>query len=67
VIFTQKTESQLVANGFASTARTREQKLFYRYSVNDCGGMGIAPRRITTTSLETGHIDCVFNSEAQSI
>jgi hypothetical protein len=29
--------------------------------------MGIAPRRITTTGFETGHIDCVFNSKAQSI
>src|SRR6266550_1423544 len=29
--------------------------------------MGIAPRRITTTGFETGHIDCVLNSKAQSI
>jgi hypothetical protein len=29
--------------------------------------MGIAPRRITATGFETGHIDCVFNSKAQSI
>jgi hypothetical protein len=29
--------------------------------------MGIAPRRITTTGFETGHIDGVFNSKAQFI
>jgi hypothetical protein len=29
--------------------------------------MGIAPRRITATGFETGHIDCVFNRKAQSI
>jgi hypothetical protein len=67
VILTQKTESQLVANGFANTAGTREQKLLHTNSVDFCGGMGIAPRRITTTGFETGNIDCVFNSKAQSI
>jgi hypothetical protein len=29
--------------------------------------MGIAPRRITTTGFEIGHVDGVFNSKAQSI
>ena len=29
--------------------------------------MGIAPRRITTTGFETGYIDGVFNTKAQSI
>jgi hypothetical protein len=29
--------------------------------------MGIMPRRITTTGFETGYIDGVFNSKAQSI
>jgi hypothetical protein len=29
--------------------------------------MGIAPCRITATGLETGHINCVFNSTAKSI
>jgi hypothetical protein len=29
--------------------------------------MRIAPRRITTTGFETGHIDCVLNSKMQSI
>jgi hypothetical protein len=29
--------------------------------------MGITPCRITATGFETGHIDCVFNSKAQSI
>src|SRR5262245_7066120 len=67
VILTQKTESQLVANGFANTAGPREQKLLYTNSVDYCGGMGIAPRRIPTTGFETGNIDCVFNSKAQSI
>ena len=32
-----------------------------------CGGMRIAPRRITTPGFETGYIDGVFNSKAQSI
>src|SRR5262249_58223620 len=41
--------------------------LFYTYSVNDCGRMGIAPRWITATSFETSYIDCVLNSKAQSI
>ena len=35
--------------------------------MDDSGGMGIAPRRITATGFETGYIDCVFNSKAQSI
>jgi hypothetical protein len=67
VILTQKTESQLVANGFANTASTRVQKLLHTDSVDYCGGMGIAPRRIATTGFEAGHIDRVFNSKAQSI
>jgi hypothetical protein len=32
-----------------------------------CGGMRIAPRRITATGFETGYIDGVFNTKAQSI
>jgi hypothetical protein len=67
VILTQKAESQLVANGFANAAGTRAQELLYAYSVDYCGRMGIAPGRITTTGFETGHIDYVFNSKAQSI
>jgi hypothetical protein len=43
------------------------QELLYTHSVNYRGGMGIAPCRIAATTFETGHIDCVFNSEAQSI
>jgi hypothetical protein len=34
--------------------------------VNYRGGMGIAPSRITATGFETGYINCVFNSKAQS-
>jgi hypothetical protein len=67
VILTQKAESQLVANGFPNTSGTREQKLLYTHSVDYRSGMGIAPGRITTTGLDTGHIDCVFNGKAQSI
>jgi hypothetical protein len=67
VILTQKTESQLVAYGFANTAGAREQKLFDGYSVNHSSRMGIAPRRITTTGFETGYINCVLNSKAQPI
>jgi hypothetical protein len=29
--------------------------------------MRITPRRITATGFEIGHIDCVFDSKAQSI
>src|SRR4029077_4752237 len=67
VILTQKTESQLVANGFANTASTREQNLLYTNSVDHCWGMGVAPRWITTTSFETGNINCVLSAKAQSI
>jgi hypothetical protein len=67
VVLTQKTESQFVANVFANTAGTREQKLLYTNSVDYRSGMRIAPRRITTTGFETGYVDCVFNSKAQSI
>jgi hypothetical protein len=67
VILTQKTESQFVRNGFPNAAGTRVQELLYAHSMDDCGGSGIAPRRITATGFETGHIDCVFNSKAQSI
>ena len=67
VILTEKAESQLVRNSFANAAGTGVQKLLYTHSVDYCGGMGIAPRRITATGFETGHIDCVFNSKAQSI
>jgi hypothetical protein len=67
VILTQKAEGQLVRNGFADAPGPRAQKLLYTYSVSYRGGMGIAPRRITATGLETGYIDCVFNSKAQSI
>jgi hypothetical protein len=67
VILTQKTESQLVRNGFANAAGARAQKLLYTHSVDYCSGMGIAPVRITATGFETGHIDYVFNSKAQSI
>jgi hypothetical protein len=67
VILTQETESQLVADGFANTASTREQNLLYTNSVDHCGGMGITPRWITATSFETGNIDCVFSSKAQSV
>jgi hypothetical protein len=67
VILTQQTESQLVRNGLANTAGTRAQKLLHADSVDNCGGMGIAPRRVTATGFETSHIDCVLNSKAQSI
>ena len=67
MILTQKAESQLVRNGFPGAAGTRAQELLYTHSVDYCGGMGIAPRRITATGFETSHIDCVFNSKAQSI
>jgi hypothetical protein len=67
VILTQKTKSQLIANGFANAAGTREQKLLHTNSVDYCGGMEITPRRITTTGFETGDIDRVFDSKAQSI
>jgi hypothetical protein len=67
VILTQQTESQLVRNCFANAAGTHVQKLLYRHSVDDRGGMGITPRRITATGFETGNVDCVFNSKAQSI
>jgi hypothetical protein len=67
VILTQKAESQLVRNSFANTTGTRVQKLLYTNSVDHRGGMGIAPRRVTATGFETGDIDCVFNSKAQSI
>jgi hypothetical protein len=67
VILTQEAESQLVGNGLPNAASTRVQKLLYTDSVDYCGGMGITPRRITTTGFETGHIDRVFNSKAQSI
>ncbi len=67
VILAQKTESQLVRNGLPNATGTREQKLLYTHSVDYSGGMGIAPRRITTTGFETGYIDCVFNSKAQPI
>src|SRR5262249_29464585 len=67
VILTQKAEGQLVRNGFADAAGPRGQKLLYTHSVDYCGGVGIAPCRITATGFETGHIDCVFNSKAQSI
>ena len=67
MILTQKAESQLVRNGFPNATGTREQKLLYTHSVDYRGGMGIAPRRITATGFETGYIDCVFNSKAQSI
>ena len=67
VILTKKTESQLVANGFADTAGTREQKLLYTHRVDDCGRMRVAPRRITTTGFETSDIDCIFDGKAESI
>ena len=67
VILTQKAEGQLVRNGFADAAGPRAQKLLYTYSVDYRGRMGIAPRRITATGFETGHVDCVFDSKAQSI
>src|SRR6476646_7515415 len=67
VILAQKTESQLVRNGLPNATGTRKQKLLYTHSVDYSGGMGIAPRRITATGFETGYIDCVFNSKAQSI
>ena len=67
VILTQQAESQLVANGFANAAGTGEQNLLHTDRVDYCGGMGIAPCRITTTGFKTGHIDRVFNSKAQSI
>jgi hypothetical protein len=67
VVLAQKTESQLIRNGLPNATGTREQKLLYTHSVDYSGGMGIAPRRITTTGFETGYIDCVFNSKAQSI
>jgi hypothetical protein len=67
VILTEKTESQLVRNGFANAVGARAQELLYTHSVDNRGGMGIAPRRITATGFETSHIDCVFNSKAQSI
>jgi hypothetical protein len=64
VILTQKAESQLVRNGFPNAAGTRAQELLYAHSMDDCDGMGIAPRRITATGFETRHIDCVLNSKA---
>jgi hypothetical protein len=67
VILTHQAESQFVRNRFPNTAGTRLQKLLYAHSVDYGGGMGIAPRRITTTGFETGYIDCVFHSKAQSI
>jgi hypothetical protein len=67
MILTQKAERQLIANALPNAAGTRAQKLLYAHSMDYCGGMGIAPSRITTTGFETGHIDGVFNSKAQSI
>ncbi len=67
MILTEKTERQFVANRFADAARAGAQKLLYAHSVDYCSGMGIAPGRITATGFETGHIDYVFNSKAQSI
>ena len=67
MILTQKAQSQLVRNGFADAAGPRAQKLLYAHSVDYCGGMRITPRRITATGFETGYIDGVFNTKAQSI
>jgi hypothetical protein len=67
VILTEKAESQFVRNSFANAAGTGVQKLLYTHSVDYCGGMRIAPRRITTTGFETGHFDYVLNTKAQSI
>jgi hypothetical protein len=67
VILTQQAESQFVRDGLPNTTGTCEQKLLYTHSVDHRSGMRIAPRRITATGFETGHIDCVFNSKAQSI
>jgi hypothetical protein len=57
MILTQKTESEFVRNGFATAAGTHAQKLLYAHSVDYCGGMRIAPHRITATGFETGYID----------
>ena len=67
VILTRKAESQFVRNGFANAVGARTQKLLYAHRVDYCGGVGITPGRITTTCFEAGHINCVFNSKAQSM
>ena len=67
MIFTEQTESQLVANSFANAPGAGAQELFYANSVDDRGRMGIAPRRVTTTGFETRYVDGVFNTKAQSI
>jgi hypothetical protein len=67
MILTQQTESQLVRNGFANAASACEQKLLDTHSVDHRSRMGIAPRRIPAAGFKTSHIDCVFDSEAQSI
>src|SRR5438874_4909642 len=67
VILTKKAESQFVRNSFANAAGTGAQKLLYTHAMDHCGGMRIEPCRITTTGFETGYIDGVFNSKAQSI
>src|SRR6266700_1234786 len=67
VILTEKAESQFVRNSFANAAGTGAQKLLYAHTVDYCGGMRIAPRRITATGFETGYIDGVLNTKAQSI
>jgi len=66
VILTKQTESQLVANSFANAPGAGAQELFYADSVDYCGRMGIAPRRVAATGVETRYIDCVFNSKAKS-
>jgi hypothetical protein len=67
VILAEKAQSQLVRNGFANAACTGAQKLLHAHSVSHGGGMRIAPRGITAAGFETGYIDCVFNSKAQSV
>ena len=56
-----------MANRFADAAGGGAQKLLHADSIRHCCRMRIAPRRITATGFAAGHIDYIFNSEAQSI